>query len=101
MTVIDTGVIPEIDLPMRMVLARRHSGLTQHEMAESLEIGIATVQRYENGRTNVKRPTLLAWAAITGVSLDWLTSGFVHPLGLEPRTHWLRAFSRGAWDLAA
>ncbi|WNO26682.1 immunity repressor [Gordonia phage Rahul] len=100
------GVVPiEFDLPMRLELARRHAQLSQGEMAEALGVGKNTVYRAENGRP-VKRATLIAWATLTGVDLNWLETGETPPpdgggasivrhQGLEPRTRWFGVPSIG------
>lgn len=68
----DTGVIPQIDFTTRLALARKHAGLDQRQMAVELGLSPASVGGYETGTRTPKRPTVLAWAAVTGVSTDWL-----------------------------
>ncbi|WP_414990682.1 helix-turn-helix domain-containing protein [Aeromicrobium sp.] len=75
MTITDTGVVPALDAALRLELARRHAGMTQPELSERLGISAGTIRRYENGHGTPKRPMLMAWAAVTGVSLEWLETG--------------------------
>lgn len=105
MTIADTGTVPVVDQALGLELARRHANLTQRELAAEMGVSSRTVVGYERGERAAKRPTLLAWAAVTGVSLEWLEGLPVHPLGLEPRTHWFRGSGRSEqrsdWGLAA
>lgn len=70
-----SGAIPSLDLPLRLELARRYRGWTQRQLADSIEIGLATVQRYEQGVSAPKRATVIAWSFATGVDLNWLETG--------------------------
>ena len=91
MTMMDSGVIPDLDAAMRLELARRHAGLTQDQLAAELELSVATIRRYENRQGTAKRPTLLAWAAVTGVSYEWLTSYTPSDSNREPIDYVLAA----------
>jgi transcriptional regulator with XRE-family HTH domain len=82
---------PSFDLHDRLRKARELTGMEKQEFAEQLGIHRDSVANYEAGRRHPRRPVLIAWALTCDVDLDWLTDGVVHPLGLEPRTHWLRA----------
>lgn len=82
------------------------AGVSNSEMAEYLGISSNTIGNYTSGRTAPKTQTLRLWAMRTGAPLEWLITGIepaqkdpaseetgseiVHPLGLEPRTHWIR-----------
>ena len=79
MTITDNGVIPDIDFTTRLALARKHAGMTQHEIAEQLGLGSASVGGYETGARRPKRPTVVAWAALTGVSREWLLELYTPP----------------------
>lgn len=90
------GYIPAIDLPVRLMIARNHAGMTQRQMAEAIGIGRATVANYEAGK-GVRKSTVMAWALATGVDATWLQTGEappsddggasgVRPKGLEPLT---------------
>lgn len=72
MTMMQTGIVPPIELPLGLELARRHAGLTQKELADQLGLSRGSVQGYEQGLRMPKRPTLMAWASLTGVSYEWL-----------------------------
>lgn len=66
------GVIPPLEQPMRLELARRYAGHTQREFAHILGVGPATIQRAETGVTKPRRAVVMAWAMATGVDLAWL-----------------------------
>lgn len=70
------GIIPPLPFEFRLEVARRHMGATQREFAELIGVSNNTVNRAERGYP-VKRSTLLAWAMVTGVDLDWLEHGTV------------------------
>jgi DNA-binding XRE family transcriptional regulator len=91
-----SGVIPELSANLRMEIARRHVGMNQAQLAEALGVSTGTIQRAERGE-KVRRSTVLAWAMVTGVDLDWLETGKAPspvgdgasdapPAGLEPAT---------------
>lgn len=67
--------IPEINLGVRMLLARKSAGLEQTELEERIGVSRRSIQNYERGRTRPSRPVLLSWALATGVPLAWLTEG--------------------------
>jgi transcriptional regulator with XRE-family HTH domain len=103
---------PQFGLTHRLVLAREVADLDQAAIADALGVSRQTVSNYERGFTKPRKLVLKEWALVTGVDLGWLTTGQeedespsgpggstgdegqrsseVHPLGLEPRTHWLR-----------
>lgn len=68
------GVIPDQPRNLRLELARRHIGASQRQFAEMIGVSNTTVQRAERGE-DVRRSTMLAWAMVTGVDLDWLETG--------------------------
>lgn len=70
-TQIDVGV-PTMTPGLFMRMAREHAGLNQAELAERLRLGIATVQRTEDGRTVPRLERVEAWARACGVSERWL-----------------------------
>lgn len=70
------GIIPPLSPEMRLEIARRHVAATQREFAEMIGVSQNTVNRAESGQP-MKRSTLLAWAMVTGVDLDWLEHGTV------------------------
>lgn len=71
---VTAGRIPELDLSLRLELARRTAGMTQQQLADAIGIGLRSVSHYESGR-QVKRPVLVSWALATGVPLMWLETG--------------------------
>lgn len=70
------GFIPALPPELRLEIARRTIAASQREFAEQLGVSKNTVQRAESGYP-IKRSTLLAWAMVTGVDLDWLEHGTV------------------------
>jgi transcriptional regulator with XRE-family HTH domain len=95
--------VPEFDVHDRLSKAREEADITQQRMAELLGCSRRTIVRYETSGTVVPRSVVLAYHVATETDLDWLENGtvpagqgpdgdgggVVHPLGLEPRTHWL------------
>lgn len=109
MTVSYAGrMIPALDLPARLVLARMAAGLNQSELAKAIGVSRATVSLYEridaegmaaSVKANIRRGTVMAWAMATGVDANWLMTGtgppsddggpaIVRPKGFEPLTSW-------------
>jgi transcriptional regulator with XRE-family HTH domain len=66
------GVTPEWTLTDRLRKAREHRGLEQAQLGELIGIHRRSVVNYELGRTQPRRPQLIAWALATGVALAWL-----------------------------
>jgi transcriptional regulator with XRE-family HTH domain len=62
-------------LPERFRQARRERGWTQTQIAERIGITKASVSNFETGSASPSLTTLIAFAAETGVSLDWLVLG--------------------------
>ena len=50
--------------------ARINAGLTQKQVADELNKTIITVQRYENGKTDLNAKTFLILCKLYGVSAD-------------------------------
>jgi len=74
---------------------RKDIGLNQKDMAESLGVGISTIQRYENG-SSVPGGMLLVDLAQQGVNIHWLISG-------DGEKHYFRSpsvdpFLREIWE---
>ena len=59
----------------RLYKARKQAGLTQHDMAERMEVSRASVSNWENDEHRPYRRSLRQWATITGVSVEWLQRG--------------------------
>lgn len=99
--------VPEWSFGDRVRKVRTEMGLDQREFAVKLELKAPTLSSYEAGRANPRSRDLPKLAArlelLTGVPRTWFlgwdnekgpaseeTGPVVRPLGLEPRTHWLR-----------
>lgn len=68
--------IPEVTLPWRLRIALEDAGITREEMAERLDVSVATISRWVHGKGAApRRPYLKEWAELTGVSLEWLERG--------------------------
>ncbi len=67
--------IPEWDLADRLAKSLRISQMKAIEMAEYLEVHRNTVSAWLNGRSEPKRPQLIAWAIRTGLPYQWLKDG--------------------------
>lgn len=97
-TAYETGRVPVIDLPMRLMIARSAAGFSQQQLAEKIGAARATVANYEAGKMP-RRGTVMAWAVATDVDVRWLMTGEapspdgdgasqVRPKGFEPLTFW-------------
>ena len=71
------GVIPELDLQLRLYVARRHAGMEQEQLADALGVSPKTIGRYERGETTPPKHLLMAWALATGVNVAWLQGDYV------------------------
>lgn len=71
------GKIPTWTQADRLRKARKEAGLTPEELAEQLRVSAVTIRNYEGERTRPNYPTLMAWATITDVPIEWLTAGTV------------------------
>ena len=69
------GIVPKWLLEDRLTKSRKHSGMTQAELARALGISVRAASHYENGERVPNRATLIGWAFTTGVSLGWLETG--------------------------
>ncbi|WP_366475729.1 helix-turn-helix transcriptional regulator [Demequina sp.] len=72
-------MIPDIDVPVRLRVAREQSGYDgkQAEFARLIGIGATTLTRYEKGYSRPKPIVVKAWALATGVPLEWILYGVV------------------------
>ena len=70
----DQHVVPEWTQADRLAKARRFAGLSQQELADRLDLGARTINRYEAGEI-AKRTVVLSWAMACGVSAEWLLNG--------------------------
>lgn len=100
------GIVPTIEIRHRIGIAREVAGMKQVDLARELGMSRSTLAGIEQGTRKPRRGEVIAIAFATGVSLDWLETGetpagdnpdggsAVRHQGIEPRTHWLRSFSR-------
>ena len=67
----------EFDLIDRLAKSLRVSGMKPGDMARALDVHRNTVGNYLNGRTQLDRRTLIAWAFACSpeVTLEWLETG--------------------------
>lgn len=72
---LDSGHVPARHIGRRIRDAREDAGLSQAELGTATGIGGRTIQRYERGDVQVKRPALVAIALATGAPLTWLETG--------------------------
>ena len=97
-TELNAGVVPEIGVGVRVLVARMHANLEQQELSDLTGLSRTTIGNYEKGRVKPRRSGLIAIAFATGVDLTWLETGktpagdnpggggAVGHQGLEPRT---------------
>ena len=73
----------EFDQLDRLAKSLRASGMKPGDMGRALGVHRNTIGNYLNGRTALDRRTLIAWAMVTGVTVEWLETGKT-PTGPEP-----------------
>lgn len=59
----------------RLAKARHNAGMTQAAIADKLGISRRSVTRYEDDLSPLRPHTLMAWAHVTQVPLEWLERG--------------------------
>lgn len=64
---------------------RNKKGLSQRGLAEKLKVSQTAVSQWETGRTYPDVPTMIHFAELCGVSLDYLLGRTEHPLSIIPR----------------
>ena len=74
-TSLNRGVIPELSMSLRCLLARQYRGIDQTELAELVGSSRRVVSRIETGAKRPTRGELIAWSYATGVDLHWLETG--------------------------
>lgn len=79
MTIQSSTGVPVWTLGDRLRKARETRGLGVRDFAELIGVSHQTVTNAEKGHTRVRRITLNAWSAATGVPVAWLESGTVAP----------------------
>jgi transcriptional regulator with XRE-family HTH domain len=77
--------IPEWTMGDRLRKAREDAGYSQTEMADALGVSRSTISNAELGIRTPLRITLRAWAAETGVPVEWLETGVVQMPEPSPR----------------
>lgn len=71
----DYALVPAWDMADRLAKSLRVADMTAGEMADYLEVHRNTVGAWLKGRSEPKRPQLIAWALRTGLSYDWIKDG--------------------------
>ena len=64
----------KLAIASRIALARKHSGLSQGQVAKMLGLHRPSVSEIEAGRRNVSSEELIKFAEIYSVSISWLAS---------------------------
>jgi hypothetical protein len=59
--------------------ARQHRGLTQEQLAQLLDVRMATISERENSDVGVSWEIWVAWASVLGLPSDWQPSQPVPP----------------------
>lgn len=78
--------VPEWTVGDRLRKARELLGLDQGPFADLIGVSRGTVSNYERGTTERYKPIVMnAWAAQTGVPVEWLESGDTAPAPTPPR----------------
>lgn len=71
------------ELGRRVRAARAYAGLSNTELAESIQIGRSTLVKIEAGRREAKRWELYAIAEVCGVPREWFDSETPLPLSAD------------------
>lgn len=75
-TPIQRGFIPALTLAQRLTVARETTGMNQGDFGDAIGVSKSTIQRYEAGRVDSPKKTLLmAYALATGVDYTWIATG--------------------------
>jgi len=82
-----TGTIPAWTPGDRLRKARESAGLSQQQLADRIGISRGSVTNYESDKHPVRRIVLNAWAAATGMNLEWLRDGIDPDPGDAPRQY--------------
>jgi transcriptional regulator with XRE-family HTH domain len=67
-------LIPEFTVGDRLKKARLAAGISLGEMADALDVGRSTLQRWEKA-TTAKRSALMLYSMRTGVPVEWIEFG--------------------------
>ena len=71
----------------RLKQLRQQEGLTQRELAKSIEVGRSTISEYESGKIVPKQEGLLKLANYFNVSVDYLTGVSDNPATRQSNEH--------------
>ena len=71
----------------RLKQLRQQEGLTQRELAKSIEVGRTTISEYESGKIVPKQEGLLKLANYFNVSVDYLTGVSDNPATRQHNEH--------------
>ncbi|WP_078324573.1 helix-turn-helix domain-containing protein [Mycobacteroides salmoniphilum] len=71
----DYAPVPVWDMADRLAKSLRMARMTKLEMADYLEVHRNTVSAWLNGKSEPKRPQLIAWALRTGLPYEWIKDG--------------------------
>ena len=71
----------------RLKQLRQQEGLTQKELAKSIEVGRTTISEYESGKIVPKHEGLLKLANYFNVSVDYLTGVSDNPATRQSNEH--------------
>lgn len=77
----------KIKFNMRLKELRLANGLTQKELAKSIEVGRTTISEYESGKIVPKQEGLLKLANYFNVSVDYLTGVSDNPATRQSNEH--------------
>ena len=77
----------KIKFNMRLKELRLANGLTQKELAKSIEVGRTTISEYESGKIVPKQEGLLKLANYFNVSVDYLTGVSDTPATRQSNEH--------------
>lgn len=66
---------PNQEFASRLISLRREMGITQHDLAQAIDVDKRSISMYENGRTFPREETLRRLAKVFDVEPYWLTTG--------------------------
>ncbi|WP_396908244.1 helix-turn-helix domain-containing protein [Mycolicibacterium sp.] len=73
--VVDDGKIPPSRLQYRLRIAREEARLDRPALAAATGLSVKSVSNAERGAHRPRRRVIIAWAAATGVPINWLENG--------------------------
>jgi transcriptional regulator with XRE-family HTH domain len=79
-----TGRVPDWTVGDRLRKARRAASISSGSMADNLGVTRQTIAAYESDRSPINRRTMIAWAFVCGVPLEWLSDGLCPPGDSNP-----------------